>query len=153
MHLTREQKVALITQLYTIVLCFTNWRHETTWDREVGLTVSAIDLRGTGALIGGIISAICLRRIWSLYRQLLSRGAVVPSEHRIWGRFRLALFLLPMLLTYTWTESIVIDGDVPQRTTITYGGGFADVSMAISAFAILAFQTVVELESLVASDE
>ncbi|WP_461507702.1 hypothetical protein, partial [Rhodopirellula baltica] len=53
MHLATEFKVAIITQGYAALICVTCWRYETTWDRDVGLQLSAFDLRGAGALIGG----------------------------------------------------------------------------------------------------
>ncbi|KLU05431.1 hypothetical protein RISK_002538 [Rhodopirellula islandica] len=148
MNLTTELKVAAITQGYAALACVTCWRYETTWDRDVGVTLSAIDLRGAGALIGGVVSIVCLKRIWSLVRNLLSRGAVVPSEHRIWGRLSSLVFLLPMLVGFSFNHGEIVDSSVLQMTTVTYGGGPAVISAALSALAVLAFQAVVELESL-----
>ena len=49
MLFTSELKVAIITQGYAFLLCVTNWRFEKTYDRGVGLQLSAIDLRFMGA--------------------------------------------------------------------------------------------------------
>ncbi|EMI47487.1 membrane protein [Rhodopirellula sp. SWK7] len=148
MHLATELKVAIITQGYAALICVTCWRYETTWDHDVGLQLSAFDLRGAGALIGGVISVVCLKRIWSLSRRLLSCGVTVPSGHRIWGRFSSLLFLLPLLVGFSINDGEIVEGDILQMTTVTYGGGPALLSATLSALAVLAFQAVVELESL-----
>ncbi|MCC9603774.1 hypothetical protein LOC67_24755 [Stieleria sp. JC731] len=150
MNSAAEVKVAIIAQGYAALICVTNWRHETTWDREVGLQMSAIDLRGVGAIIGGFVAVICLRRIWTLVRRLLSCGARVPIGNRIWGRISSLLFFLPMLIGFSYNHGEIIERDVLQMTTVTYGGGYSVLSAVLSALAVLAFQAVVELESLVA---
>ena len=141
-------KLFLVIATYSVALWATNWRISTSYAREIGVTQSGLDLRGIGALAGGLITVVCLRRLWKLSRELLDRGVRIPASMRIWGNWRMLWFLLPLAIVTTNRSSSIADDGSLTTTIVEYGGDLSFVSIVVSASAIMLFQTVVNLESL-----
>lgn len=83
---------------YCVILWLTNWSIAYTYDRELGITSSATDLRGLGTLISAWITFSCLRRIWKLLRVYLDKPFRVPLTLSLWGDWRYLLLLIPLHL-------------------------------------------------------
>jgi hypothetical protein len=146
--MTLERKITLIATGYAMVLWVTNWRFETTYDRDVGLQFSSLDLRGLSATIGFVIALVCLRRLWLLVRELLARGVAIPTDAPVFGGTKLLLLLLPLALGFDHNNSEVLDDGTLAKTTFTYGGDLAGYTILFSACAIVLFRAVVRLEAV-----
>ena len=144
----RNAKTQWIIIAYCVTLWATNWSVSTSYDRELGLTHAALDLRGLGMLMGGIITFVCLRRQWKLLRELLNLGVRTPSKGRIWGEWGQLWFLAPLAICVRNPSPSIADDGTLATTVFQYGGDLSLYSMLISASAIMLFQTVVNLESL-----
>ena len=144
----RKTKTQLVIIAYCATLWATNWSVSTSYDREIGLTHSAIDLRGLGVLAGGIVTFVCLRRLWKLLRELLELGVRIPSGTRIWGEWGQLWFLAPLAIGVRNPWSTNADDGTLTTTVFEYGGELSLYSILVSASAIMLFQTVVNLESL-----
>ena len=141
-------KVRLIIVVYCVALWVTNWSYATSYDREFGLTSRSVDLRGLGALLGGLVTFVCFRRLWRLIREFLALGVHVPSEAKIWGEWWMLWFLLPLAFGLTNKATDVADDGTLATTVFQYGGGWPSAcSIAFSASAIMLFQSVVRLEA------
>lgn len=141
-------KLQLVIAAYSTALWVTNWRVSTSYDREIGLIRSGIDLRGFGALIGALVTLVCLRRLWQLLRELLGLGVRIPASTRVWGDWRMLWFLVPLAFGISNRSSSLADDGSLMTTVFQYGGSPSYVSIVLSASAIMLFQTVVNLESL-----
>ena len=133
MSLSPETKTFAYICGFSMFLWLTNWSY--TNEKEQSLTV--VDLRGLGALLGLVASVILLRRAWSLLREFLNVGIVVSKTMRLCGFWSALWLLLPLLFSYT--EKL-------GNETYQYGGGTLWVSFLFSATAIMSFQLVVNLE-------
>ena len=141
-------KVRLIVASYCVGLWLTNWSFSTSYDRNVGLTSQSLDLRGLGAVVGGLVTFVCVRRLWHLIRELLALGVRIPRDARICGDWGLLWLLAPLAFGVS-NRSTGLTNDGTLATTIfQYGGDWPSIlSIGLSASAIMLFQTVVHLES------
>ena len=133
---------------YCFALWLTNWRWSTNYDRDIGLTHSSIDLRGFGAVVGALVTVICVRRAWKLLREMLDLGVRIPRQLRLLGDWGMLWYLIPLGIGFrSQSHSTEIDG-VLALSEFQYGGSVASVcSLVLSASAIMLFQTVVNLEA------
>lgn len=133
---------------YCAVLWLTNWSWSTEYDRDIGLTHSSIDLRGLGAIVGAMITAVCVRRAWKLVRELLDLGVRIPKKQRLLGDWGMLWYLIPLGIGVgSQSHSTEIAG-VLTTSEFQYGGSMGSIySLILSAFAIMLFQTVVNLEA------
>ena len=141
-------RIHLIVAVYCATLWATNWCLSTSYDREAGTTYSSVDLRGLGAVVGGIVTVVCGRRLWKLLRELLEIGVRIPAQIRIRGQWRLLLYLAPLEFVLTNSESSIANDGALVSTVFQYGGEPALLSILLAGSAIMLFQTVVNLESL-----
>ena len=136
---------------YCVVLWLTNWSWSTEYESKIGVAHTSIDLRWLGAILGGIVTVICIRRAWRLIRELMDLGVRVPREQRLVGNWGMLWYLIPLGIRVVpqW-HSTVIEG-VVRTSEFQYGGSMASLySLVLSASAIMLFQTVVNLESQLA---
>ncbi|GAA5504868.1 hypothetical protein [Novipirellula caenicola] len=133
---------------YCFVLWLTNWSWSTDYDRDIGLTHSSIDLRGLGAILGMLVTVICVRRVWMLFREILDLSVRIPRQRRLLGDWGMLWYLVPLIISFgSQSHSTSIDG-VLATSKFQYGGDVASIySLVLSASAIMLFQTVVNLEA------
>ena len=141
-------KVRLIVIAYSVALWVTNWSYATTYDRDVGVTSQSLDLRGLGAVIGGLVTFVCVRRLWNLTREFFALGVRIPSDARIFGDWGLLWLLAPLALGVSNRSTDIASDGTLATTMFQYGGDWPTIlSIGLSASAIMLFQTVVRLES------
>lgn len=129
---------------YCVVLWLTNWSISREFAREVGLTSSALDLRGLGAGFGGFASIVLFRRIWRVSRALLDARIRIPKSERLWGDWRYLWLLTPLLFQVTHHSSGTEMDGASVHTVFKYGE--APASFLLSGLAIMLFQLLVKLE-------
>ena len=143
----RQTKIQLAVIAYCAFLWFTNWRVSTSYDRDIGLTNTELDLRVLGFLFGGIATIVYTRRLWKLTRDLLSLGARIPKEQRIIGQLHLLWLLTPLAFGFDNHWATVAGDGAIAETVFEYGGDLSVLSIILSASAIMLFQTIINLES------
>ncbi|MCH8475714.1 MAG: hypothetical protein LAT55_10855 [Opitutales bacterium] len=132
---------------YCAFLWVTNWSLSHTYDRDLGLIASSLDLRGLGAFLGIALSLFYLRQIWKTLRIFLDKQIRIPQTARLYGSWAYLLLLFPLAIN---TRHIFhrTTGDGTTTTTVfEYGGGPSIASVLLSAMAIMLYQTHLTLKS------